>query len=110
MNYDKKKWNSVINKTPLYFSTNRYIGGVAPSEYIDKIEKNKKISRESIKNFIESHLINYDLLESNNFDDFIKQRAIKLLNYIEKATGKRITDRASEDVINYFGESLENEE
>ncbi|MCR5146739.1 MAG: DUF262 domain-containing protein [Clostridia bacterium] len=57
MNYDKKKWNSIINKTPLYFSTNRYIGGVAPNDYINKIEKNKNIDKEKIKIYVESHLI-----------------------------------------------------
>lgn len=106
MNFDKKKWNSIINKTPLYFSTNRYIGGVAPSEYINKIEKNKNIDKEKIKIYIESHLINYDLLYSNNFEEHIITRAINILNEIEKATGKKITDRTSEDVINYFGRAL----
>lgn len=28
--YDKAKWNSVVNKTPITYSTNREIGGVAP--------------------------------------------------------------------------------
>lgn len=106
MNYDKKKWNSIINKTPLYFSTNRYIGGVAPSEYIAKIGKNKNIEEENLKIFIETHLINFELLKNNSFEQFIKERAISILNKIEKATGKKITDRESEDVINYFGESL----
>ena len=106
MNYDKRKWNSIINKTPLYFSTNRYIGGVAPSEYISKIEKNKKIPLNEIESFIQSHLINYELLSTNNFEDYIVDRAIKILNEIEKATGKKITDRSSEDVIDYFGKAL----
>lgn len=106
MNYDKKKWNSIINKTPLYFSTNRYIGGVAPSDYINKIEKNKNIDKEKIKIYVESHLIDYDLLYANNFEEHIITRAINILNEIEKATGKKITDRTSEDVINYFGRAL----
>lgn len=106
MNYDKKKWNSIINKTPLYFSTNRYIGGVAPSDYINKIEKNKNIEKEKIKKYVESHLIDYNLLYSNNFEEHIITRAINILNEIEKVTGKKITDRTSEDVINYFGKAL----
>ena len=106
MNYDKKKWNSIINKTPLYFSTNRYIGGVAPSDYINKIEKNKKIDKDKIKIYVESHLIDYNLLYSNNFEEHIIIRAINILNEIEKATGKKITDRSSEDVVRYFGRKL----
>ncbi len=31
--YDKLLWNSVVNKTPITYSTNREIGGVAPSVY-----------------------------------------------------------------------------
>ena len=106
MNIDKNRWNSIINKTPLYFSTNRYIGGNAPSEYISKILKNKNISEEDLKSFIETHMINYELLKNNNFEAFFNNRAKSILDKIEKATGKEITDRSSENVINYFGEKL----
>lgn len=107
MNYDKKKWNSIINKTPLFFSTNRYIGGTSPNDYMNKIVRNKDISKEDLKYYISSHMINADLLDNNNFEDFIIDRAIKILNGIERCTGKKITDRNSEDVVNYFGTSLE---
>lgn len=110
MNYDKKKWNSIINKTPLFFSTNRYIGGTSPNDYMNKIVRNKDISKEDLKYYISSHMINADLLDNNNFEDFIIDRAIKILNGIERCTGKKITDRNSEDVVNYFGTSLEKKE
>ena len=29
--YDSSKWNSIVNKTPISASSNREIGGVAPS-------------------------------------------------------------------------------
>jgi hypothetical protein len=32
-------FDSIINKTPLSYRTNRIIGGVAPSEYLAKLEK-----------------------------------------------------------------------
>lgn len=110
MNYDKKKWNSIINKTPLFFSTNRYIGGTSPNDYMNKIIRKKDISEEKLKQYISSHMINADLLDNNNFEDFIIDRAIKILNGIERCTGKKITDRNSEDVVNYFGTSLEKKE
>lgn len=110
MNYDKKKWNSIINKTPLFFSTNRYIGGTSPSDYMNKIIRNKNISKEQLKSHISSHMINADLLENNKFKEFIIDRAIKILDGIERCTGKKITDRNSEDVVNYFGTSLEKKE
>ena len=40
------------------------------------------------------------------FERFIIDRAIKLLDAIENVTGKKITDRTSEEVINYFGQEL----
>ena len=40
------------------------------------------------------------------FERFIIDRAIKLLDAIESVTGKKITDRTSEEVVNYFGEEL----
>lgn len=110
MNYDKKKWNSIINKTPLFFSTNRYIGGTSPSDYMNKIIRNKNISKEQLKSHISSHMINADLLEDNKFEEFIIDRAIKILDGIERCTGKKITDRNSEDVVNYFGTSLKKKE
>lgn len=110
MNYDKKKWNSIINKTPLFFSTNRYTGGTSPSDYMNKIIRNKNISKEQLKSHISSHMINADLLENNKFEEFIIDRAIKILDGIERCTGKKITDRNSEDVVNYFGTSLKKKE
>ena len=107
-NYDKKKWNSIINKTPIFFSTNRYIGGVAPSEYISKIIRNKGLSENEILGFISTHFVDPELVKNDKFEEFIVSRAIKLLDAIEEATGKRITDRSSEEVINFFGTSLEN--
>lgn len=100
-----RKWNSVVNKTPIYASTNRSIGGRAPSEYI-KTMKNKGLSDEQVVNAISSHKVNYDLLASDNFDAYFVDRAIKLLNRIEKATGKTISGRDSEETIREYGCSL----
>lgn len=37
--YDRSKWNSVVNKTPLSASSNREIGGYVPSIYLGRLEK-----------------------------------------------------------------------
>lgn len=100
-----KKWNSVVNKTMLSASTNRSIGGVAPSKYIQKLFK-ENIDTESIKRAICTHKIDFDLLNEDNFDEFIRDRAIKLLDCIEKATGKVVTGRDSQETIDAFGSSL----
>ena len=103
--YPIRKWNSVINKTPIYASTNRSIGGRAPSEYI-RTMKNKGLSDQLIVEAISSHKINYDLLSTDSFDAYFVDRAIKLLDRIEKATGKTIAGRDSEETVREFGRPL----
>lgn len=85
--YPSKKWNSVVNKTPIYASTNRSIGGRAPSEYV-KTMKNKGLSDELILQALESHKINSALLMTDAFDEYFIDRAKQLLDRIEKATDK----------------------
>lgn len=103
--YDQTKWNSVVNKTPIYASTNRSIGGRAPSEYL-KTMANKGLTEEQMRQAIESHKIDYDTLQADDFDGFITDRAIRLLDRIEQAMGKSIDGRDSEETINIFGTSL----
>jgi hypothetical protein len=68
--------------------------------------KNKGLSDEQVVNTISSHKINYALLASDDFDAYFVDRAIKLLNRIEKATGKSIAGRDSEETIREFGVAL----
>lgn len=103
--YDSTKWNSVINKTPIYASTNRSIGGRAPSEYIGTMA-NKGLTQEQMRDAISSHKVDYDLLKADNFDGFIIDRATRLLDRIELAMGKAVSGRDSEDTIKAFGSPL----
>lgn len=107
MGYPKIKWNSVVNKTPIYASTNRSIGGRAPSEYV-KTMKNKGLTDEMVVNAITSHKVDYELLVTDQFEAYFIDRAIKLLDRIEAATGKKISGRDSEETIKEFGHSLLN--
>ncbi len=101
------KWDSIVNKTMISASTNRSIGGVAPSKYIKKLLSGKgNADAESIRNAIRSHQIDFDLLNGDMFDDFIIDRAKRLLSLIEKATGKEVSDRNSQQTIAAFGSSL----
>lgn len=106
-NIKRQKYNSIVNKTPILPATNRSIGGKAPSKYIaDILNKVDNLSEEVLKERIESHLVNYELLKSDNFDDYIVDRAKKLLDLIEKAMDKVVSDRDSDDTIEQFGRSL----
>lgn len=105
MGYPKQKWNSVVNKTPIYASSNRSIGGRAPSEYV-KTMKNKGLSDEMVATAISSHKVDYKLLVTDQFDAYFTDRAIKLLDRIELATGKKVSGRDSEETIKEFGVAL----
>lgn len=102
----KQKWNSVVNKTPLAYKTNRTIGGVAPSKYLAKIENEGQVDAATLDQYLESHLIDHALCRTDDFDHFILNRAKKLLDAIEAVTGKAITGRDSEEVVSAFGAAL----
>ena len=46
------------------------------------------------------------LLRSNSFDEFLRDRASRLLNLIEAATGKSVAGRDSEETTQAFAGSL----
>ena len=85
-------FDSIINKTPLSYKTNRIIGGAAPSIYIAKLQKGNAttppIDAARLDNYLQSHLINSSLLRGDRFDEFMADRQKQLLLLIEKATGK----------------------
>lgn len=105
-NLSKEKWNSVVNKTPISYSTNRVIGGVAPSEYLKKIEEKGQVDYNSLNDYLQTHLIDVSAARSNDFEKHIVLRAKLLLDAIEKATGKIISGKDSDEVISKFGERL----
>lgn len=85
-------YDSIINKTPLAFRTNRIIGGIAPSEYLAKLEKGDgvtpAIDPARLDDFLRSHLIDPNALRGDQFDAFMADRQKQLLRLIEQATGK----------------------
>jgi hypothetical protein len=85
-------FDSIVNKTPLSYRTNRLIGGIAPSEYIAKLEAGNAttppIDPGRLDGYLVSHLINPSLLRADSFDAFMTDRQKKLLALIERATGK----------------------
>lgn len=102
----REKWNSVVNKAPLAAGTNRFISGDAPSLYLARIQKAKAVPADSLDEFLASHVIPVAALRADEFDAFIRLRAISLLDLIEKATGKAVPGRDSEDTIKAFGAAL----
>jgi hypothetical protein len=68
------------------------IGGVAPSDYLSKLEKGNEttpsIPRDRLDGHLRSHLIDPNLLRADSFADFLADRQKRLLALIERATGK----------------------
>lgn len=85
---------------------NREIGGVAPSKYLERIENKGQVNKVVLDEYLESHWIHVDSCRNNDFHKHIAYRAKMLLDSIENVTGKSISGRESEDVINLFGEAL----
>jgi hypothetical protein len=85
-------YDSIINKTPLSYRTNRIIGGVAPSAYLGKLEAGNSttppIDGDRLDSYLASHLIDPSLLRSDSFDAFMVDRQKRLLALIEQATGR----------------------
>lgn len=104
--YDKAKWNSIVNKTPISASSNREIGGVAPSTYLGKLEKKGSVLPSDLDSYIETHWIDHTMLRNNEFQSFIIDRAKKLLSAIESATGRTISGKESDEVRQVFGAEL----
>ena len=92
MNIKPDVYDSIINKTPLSYLTNRIIGGSAPSDYINKLQKGNAtspaIAPERIDTYIKSHQIDPTFLRFDRFNDFMEDRQKRLLSLIVQATGK----------------------
>ena len=82
-------YNSVINKTPIDAATNRIIGGRGPSRYLPRLRQD--IAPERLRQVLESHWLDPDLLEADNFRECFEQRGEEMLQLIGKAMGKTIS-------------------
>lgn len=105
-NLDKRRWNSIVNKTPLFARTNRMIGGNAPSFYLERIERDGHVAKVQLDGFVSSHGIYVDDLRKDDFDAFFVKRAKFLLKIIGDAMGKSISNLGSDEVIAEFGSAL----
>ena len=89
-------YNSIINKTALSASTNRNIGGRAPSEYLSRIQEESGIDDTAMDKILASHLISAEALRADKFWIFYEARKEALLSAIEEAMGKSINRKNEE--------------
>lgn len=95
-NIPQDLWNSVINKTPLYARSNRFISGEAPSKYSERVERKLHIDSNTYNHFVASHNIDVESFRQDDFYTFYKKRAIALCELIEQATGKVVDGKPTE--------------
>lgn len=89
-NIDDEHRESIINKSAISAKTNRTIGGRAPSQYLDLVERNGQISSTTLDNVLESHLIPAGALRSNDFAAFFAERRERVCVMVEGAMGKQV--------------------
>lgn len=89
-------WNSVINKTPLYARSNRFIQGDAPSKYSERVERRLHIDSNTYNHFVASHAIDVESFRHDDFYAFYKKRAAALCELIEEATNKVVDGKPTE--------------
>ncbi|WP_433786288.1 GmrSD restriction endonuclease domain-containing protein [Actinomycetospora sp. CA-101289] len=88
---------SIVNKTAISFDTNRAIGGVAPSRYLDKVEKKSGLDGAALDRVLGTHLVDPAALRADDFDSFFRARRAALLDLIAEAMEKRAIDDAADD-------------
>lgn len=87
--------DSIVNKTPLAASTNRSIGGAAPSKYLERIIQDE-VPREALVEHLQSHLILPEHLWTDDFDKYFENRQTALLHQIAIVMGKQPTEEPEE--------------
>jgi hypothetical protein len=70
------------------------------------IEQNHGMASGRLDEILRSHQIDPVLLRSDSFEEFIRIRAGRLLDLIERSMGKAVSGRVADEVIREFGGPL----
>ena len=107
---DARRYDCVVNKTPLAAKTNRIISNRAPSDYLERLQQSAGINSERMDEILESHLIFPLALRVDDFTEFFAARENALLTRIEEAMGKPIMRDAYGSDENDFDSVADEEE
>lgn len=99
---DDEHRESIVNKTAIGATTNRTIGGAAPSAYLAVIEKKAQIPPDKLNGLLAAHLVPVERIRCDDFEGFFAQRRELLCQLVENAIGKPVvrdldTGTAEED-------------
>lgn len=109
---DDEHRESIVNKTAISAVTNRTIGGVAPSRYVEVIQDKAQIDTDLLNALMETHLVPTVQLRADDFDAFFVARREALCQLVERAMDKKVprdVDRgeAAEDSSQFDSEQLQ---
>ncbi len=98
-NIPRRRYDSIINKTPISYKANRMIGGSAPSVYLASLQAHKQVQLDDagMDELLASHCIPIHALRSDDFELFYEQRQQNLLSMIEAVMGKQIAPETAPD-------------
>jgi hypothetical protein len=97
-----KMVKSILNLMPRRKHTARRMGLVKPSVYLGKIA-NAGVTDERIDEILVSHCIEPTSIRADDFERFVRERARRLLDQVEKLTGKPVNGRDSDETVRAFG-------
>lgn len=91
---EPKRFNSILNKTPISYKANRMIGGKAPVDYLAQLQNHKSVmlNDAGMDTILRSHFIDPAFLRANDYSGYIESRRQLMLSEISKVIGKAVVD------------------
>jgi hypothetical protein len=91
-----RRYDSIVNKTPLAARTNRVIGSRPPSDYLERIANGAGIIAVTLDQNVATHIVDPTCLRADDFDGFFEARSRAILRRIEQVMGKPVVQGMSE--------------
>jgi hypothetical protein len=87
---DEKRFDCILNKTPISYRANRMIGGRAPSAYLAQLQAHEsvRLAASEMDALLATHSLDPLTLRQDDFDGFIEARRRLLIDHITRAMGK----------------------
>ncbi len=92
-------YNSIVNKTALSAPTNRFLGGDAPSTYLNRLQERQKLGPEQIDTLLHTHFIDPARLRADDLPGMMVARAAALAAEIAHATGRPVTGASFAEIF-----------
>ena len=97
-----KLYNSIINRTPVDASTNRIMGGQAPSRYLPRLRQ--MMAPDTLDRILRTHYLDTATLENDDFQSLFLQRGRAMLDMVSRAMQKDLGN-ADEAIAEAFIEA-----